>query len=87
MSEPLEVELAVEIVEQFLDFGVVVRARIESRRDGVFKQRAMFRILRCEQIVDAGLMQGDSTCVTVFEREPAVLRPLAEAWREVGLPK
>jgi hypothetical protein len=67
MFATAQIKLPLKNVENLLNLGVVVRARIESRRNRKLKQRALLGMFGCDQIIDAGLVQRYSVGLTVMQ--------------------
>ena len=46
---------------------MVVRARVESRRNRELEHRALFGVFGRNEVIDPGLMQGDPASLTVMQ--------------------
>jgi hypothetical protein len=62
MFAAAQIKLPLKNIENLLNLGVVMRARVESRCDRKLKQRALLGMFGCYQIIkcesDAALLRG-----------------------------
>jgi hypothetical protein len=66
MFTAAQIKLSIKNVENLLDLGVIMRARVESRCNCKLKQRALLGVFGSDQIINTSLMQRYPVGLTVM---------------------